>query len=147
MEKRPKGITIIGWLHLVYAYIGFALLGIVFIASVIATLIRISAPSESAMRDIWSIYLNPTYFSGVVTFIVSFVIGRGLLSLKNFARVLAIWMSLYNVAYGITFLSVTRISWGAYPANVSIAVHILTGLIYIIIIYYLTRPKVKEQFK
>jgi len=87
-------------------------------------------------------------FQGVLTYIIfptSYIISAiGLLMLKNWGRLLAIItasMALLTLLFGIVFTFIIKHPIGfSYP--------ILLGFLFpLIIIYYLTRPTIKERFK
>ena len=103
-----------------------------------------------------AILIGPVLLTGFV-FLVAFILiyiitGIGLLRRRNWARFMTMLVSPI-VSYPIalfTFLPIkelfTELPTELSPADILI-VNLVTAAITIGIIYYLTRPKVKEQFK
>lgn len=140
-KKRPKGVTILGWLNLAYSFFGF----FVFCIFCIGALIMIILSKEAQQAPI-ELFLTKNIYVLLANSAIAYMVGRGLLVLKNFTRILAIWLGVYHLLYATGFLYIwiatgfygTRTVAGLFMANISIAS---------CVIFYLTRPKVKEMFQ
>ncbi len=91
------------------------------------------SPAEIAL----DIIMRILFITSPVVFLVTAI---GLLELKNWARILT--MILFPVLIYITSFGVC-ILFDVPP----ILILVICGIFFVLIIYYLTRPKVKEQFK
>jgi len=88
------------------------------------------------IKDIFSVYYTKGAFfvtSNIIGIIVSLAVGYNLLKLKEWARKAVIILSIIGIALGV-FTFVTFCPTKFVPVLAPI------------IIYYFTRPKVKEQF-
>ena len=120
MEKRRSvGVTVFGWLYIVLGVFGV----LAFFQR--NSLIVFSAP-------------------------LSLLSGIGLLKLKEWARILTIILTIVGVLFR-AIIYLRSILLDAMPLNEALIFIIewnfLTWIIAIIIIYFFTRPKVKEQFR
>ena len=71
---------------------------------------------------------------------ISFIFGNGLLHLKKVSRKVILYLNIFSL-FAFPFIAI-RGNLNSKPASVLFGV-----ILYSAIIYYLTRPKVKEQFK
>ena len=116
-KKRSVGVTIFGWLYIVLAVLSFL-------------------PAIGGILE-WQgwFYVISLFIEGALFLII----GVNILRLKNWVRIFLIWLNFILMGYFIigTFFWEPRLLMGI----VSLC-PILLG-----INYFLTRPKVKEQFR
>jgi len=135
-QKRPVGIVV--------CYIVFILLFIM--SLMIAFIAAISGPSQDErIKGPSSLRLLPIFFPIVVS--ISTI---GLWYRQKWGRICSLFVvtvasifiaySLYNILFEVTYETVSQ-------GYTFAAVFASIGIIFLSIIYYLTRPKVKEQFK
>lgn len=127
MEKeRSVGIIIVGWLYIIGA-VGNFIMVLLFTFS--------NAPAEKSLSIFHKVGIkpyDPLIWIGLV------FLGRALLKLQNWARITSIVLnSLACLAVPISFLIKKSLTFGQWVGIV----------IAIFILFYLTRPEVKEQFK
>jgi len=120
METQPRlvGVKILGWYLIISAIIYFIQLLIMAFTT---------APINANILN----YFMPVYWIGM------FFVGRGLLRLKEWARLICLLM------YGLIF-ALLLFLWIRYGFVLAQAIIIAIS---IGIIFYLSRPRVKEQFK
>lgn len=134
-QKRPKGIIVVGILKILYTTVIFLFLVGGGLGGVV-------------------VYLGE--FAGAI-FVYGFTLlyiftAVAILLLKEFARKISICLDLFFLLY---LVIVTAPSYIKYPAAMTRHMFTKAGLILLIVkylipimfIYFLTRPKVKEQFK
>lgn len=127
-ENRLKGITFLGWLYIIT--------GILFLIIVLILPYRVEA-------DQISLFL---FRMGIIGYIFLDVgIGFGLLYLFNAVRILVIIFNSFHIFGGILGLITFLISNEPFQMG-TIFYRILIILIPALIVYYLTRSKVKENF-
>jgi len=142
-KKRSKGVTVLGWLHIVWGFLSLILITI--------TIRMLFSPNT--LRVIRSRFenrfpplsFNPWFFI-LITIIgvfstLSLIIGRGLLDLKEWSRKSAIYLSTFGIIYNLIYLA------RCFSRDLRASSWIGNSIISIIIIYFFTRQKVKEQFK
>ena len=127
-KKRSKGIIILG------VYLLLCTIPAVFAAIIGGMSVsRVGSPPEVAL----DIILHILFITSPIAFLVAAV---GLLELKNWARILTMILSpilMYITCFGVCILF-----------NLPPILMLVTfAILFVIIIYYLTRPKIKEQFK
>lgn len=142
MEKElPRGVKIIGVIHKwLFGVMGFLIgvLALIFVLSPSPQFAeKVIQSGRTIAQDrigwIWSIFLS----------IASFILGNGLLSLKSWGRKGLIYLSVL-----IPILSANKvIRLTIYPELRFILSAIFGLAISIVVIYYLTRPKVKALFR
>lgn len=129
--KRSRGITIIG----IYCIIGAAI-GFIIFYGLFRGLLRSINETEYATRDI-------LYLSGfLIQSILYALFGYKLLNMKNWARRALIYFNGVLIVLG-PFSLINAVTFEP-RIIVSRMVPIVTSLL---VIFYLTRSKVKEQFK
>jgi len=131
-KKRSVGINILGIFFLLCTVPGCG--------------VTIIAAMSSGSPDL---HIRLPLIIAPIVFLAS---GIGIVLLKKWARILAIIISsavsltMFFVAYQSLAILSSHPEWTA--SNVSFAISLLLGgLLFISIIYYLTRPTVKEQFR
>ena len=134
-QKRPVGITILGIYLLLCVIPSFfaAIIGGISGAYII----------KSTLDVVLDIVMRILFITSPLICITT---GVGLLRLKNWARLITMFLSpvLSFIVIGISGIFLDTII----PPNiVSLTIVLGTVIISIGIIYYLTRSKVKEQFK
>lgn len=142
MEKKSLiGLKVLGWLLII---------GIISIYSYIKVLTAPTGISDAVEK--WnSMNINYTSFSytlimvvGIGASIISFIAGILILKLKEIGRKLDIYSSGAFILYGLCVTTYHLIR----KSDMSVIIPFQFSLMfYIVFIYYLTRPKVKEQFK
>ena len=141
MEKKiPTGIRIIGIYHKWWGGV-FAF----FASSIILTTLFFSEFLPQFVNGLkqqgWSILYYKIYLSlGIAIAPISFILGKGILNLKKMSRKGLVYLNIFSL---ITFQFITIKGNSSSGLNSRLLGIILYGAI----IFYLTRPKVKEQFK
>jgi hypothetical protein len=135
---RSKGVTILGWYFIISSAFG-----ILFNSYFLFT-----KPAQVVL-DMWAktYTISPetlikwVSLSGVIRSIILLFIGINILKLKEFWRKMTLYYCI------VIFLEI--ISTFFYSRNIIITFvgHIFTIAINSLIIYFIARPKVKEQFK
>lgn len=131
-KKRSVGITILGSLNRIF----FGFIGL--LMWLFGFFMSFNEEWAKALPGFRSIIMLRIYFIYVIIVSAALMItGHGILKLKEKARIntvyLGIFMLIGNVLFSINYIN----SFG-----------FLMGLIYpCLLIYFFTRPKVKEQFK
>ena len=125
-KKRSKGVTIFGWLYIILSACG--------VMSLIAAIIE------------WQ---GMFYIFAMLAQIIFFLrIGRGLLKLQEWTRK---WIIYLNIIVILLFISRTIWLYVSSPESRLLPIGIMAILttvpILLLIIYFFTRPKVKEQFE
>ena len=141
-KKRSKGVTILGWLNIIVSF---------YIYHYAKTLL-IRERFFEKLEILQSVNINHTSLSyttvniaGVILCVIVFIAGILVLRLKEIGRKLAIYSCIAGLLvamFELIYLLVQR-------SNPVIVLFVLVLLILPagIYIYFLTRPKVKEQFK
>ena len=135
-KKRSVGVTLFGNLYIISGII-------VLILSVINISLLFSPDKLEVMKSQFEAKFSPLSFNPwffvvsiimVAVSIFCLAIGNGLLKLKETARKWVIYLSTFGIIYGLIecFIKGFR-AWNF--------------IIPAIIIYFFTRPKVREQFK
>jgi len=133
-KKRSKGITILGICLLLCA-----------VPALFAALIGMVSQSyaKGVTEVVIDIIMRILFISSPLTFISA---GVGMLNLKNWARIMVMFIfpipSFIAISISGSFLNVIMP-----PDIVSLMTLLGTAVMSLAIIFYLTRPKVKEQFK
>ena len=123
-KKRSKGITILGWYFIIFSIFGFLGNLYFFIGT---------PPLEILLK--W-LFLVQALGSLLLLFI-----GINILKLKELWRKIAICYFAYIL------LLIISISFYSKDIITTLLKHVLEIIIWSFIIYFITRPKVKEQFK
>lgn len=151
-NKRSMGVTIFGWAFIVVSGLSLAKL--------------ITGFMHPLSRE-WLIALPVDTLLRVSMIILTFLSGIGILRLLPWARKLAIWITLISLTYLIISLGPLYLNAQEYlkqiegklslPSGQQISVEyfrrvvVLVGTaffaFYSYIIYFFTRPHIKEQFK
>jgi len=142
-KKRSKGVTIFAWLHRI-----FGILGLILIAIAVRMLFSFNTLRIIRYRfenRFYPLFFKPWFFVLIAITgafcILSLMIGDGLLKLKGWARKWAIYLSVFGIFFNLIY-SVRCFSRGLRPGG-----WIGNFILAFIIIYFFTRPKVKEQFR
>jgi hypothetical protein len=147
-KKKPIGIAIMGWLYSIFG--SWKILSLIFLIFYLIKTGRIYGYPELpanlflTLRD---------YIVNMVLPIAFLISGIGVLQLKNWARILFIIVTGIGLitTLHVLFLSTKLTNLGAYPFYGSERANLFnigfTFMLFVIPIYYLTRPKVKEQFR
>lgn len=136
MEKRLKGVTILGIFLLVCVIPGLML----------AFIGLISGPThpQGALAPILDDATRKAFVSSPLIFLI---VGIGILKLENGARILAIffgWVSLLFVSiFFINFHIMLKVPFDLVNDLTYLAIGIFSSCV----IYYLSQPKVRGQFK
>lgn len=146
MEKRrPKGVTILAFISIVGSLGN--ILGVLTLKGRLLTY----QETHFALPDS---YYSVVLFHDVFFAIAGLVVGIALFKLLKWARFLAIANIIIGLTYGVVFYFVyTRPYIIPYfiktsrPTFIFYIFYIIGVLVAIVIIYYLTRPKVKEMFR
>ncbi|MFH1202168.1 MAG: hypothetical protein V1674_04690 [Candidatus Omnitrophota bacterium] len=139
-RKRSKGVTIFGYWQIIEGLLGLLLCAVV--------IWRIISPHTSEViklrfeRLIYPWHINIWFFILPVIgiSILSFLVGNGLLKLKEWTRKWAIYLAIL----GIVFVFSDLFCRGFRSRLIVRA--IVNVILNVIVIYFFTRPKVKEQF-
>lgn len=125
-KKRSKGITIFGWIYILFSVCG------------LMTLIAGILEGQGIL------YI----FAMLVEIILFLAIGIGLLKLKEWARKFVVYS---NIIVILLFISRTIWLYVVSPESPLFPIGIMAIFtavpILLLIIYFFTRPKVREQFK
>ncbi|MGD9015061.1 MAG: hypothetical protein PVI33_03450 [Candidatus Omnitrophota bacterium] len=142
-KKRSKGVAIFAWLHRI-----LGILGLILIAATIRMLL-----SPNTLRVIryrfenrfYPLSFSPWFFVLIAVIgvfsVLYLMIGSGLLKLKEWSRKWAIYLSVFGIFFNLIY-SVKCFSRDLRPTG-----WIGNFILAFIIIYFFTRPKVKEQFR
>lgn len=141
-SARPLGVTVLGWLLLSFAILLLIVIAIGY--SHPDFLLQWHLISKEATPELQNEALGDFILFGLPSAIASLVIGVGLLALRSWAR----WSLLVFFGLGfcrlamliVAILVVTKTNVTVTP-SLAIATAINGG-----IVYYLTRPRVKDAF-
>ena len=140
-KKRSKGVTIIGNYHKWF----LGVFGICVGSFILAMLIM---PSETYLetlkesgRTLSGNRIAAVHF--LILSVISFILGKNLLLLKKWTRKVTIYFTFYCLLASVTTNINSALSFEL-RSVVNIFFSMATS---IAIIFYLTRPKVKEQFR
>lgn len=131
-KKRSRGVTIFAWYFMITSVVGF--LSNIYLLrnpSSIHTVLQTDIPSYKGQAE--SLELVSLISLGLN--ILVFFIGFNILRLKELWRKITIYYCLFMILYAVVYLSNLKI-------NLLAAVIIF----YIAIIFYFSRPEVKQQF-
>ncbi|OQX54689.1 MAG: hypothetical protein B5M48_00165 [Candidatus Omnitrophica bacterium 4484_213] len=152
MNKRPVGVTILGWSEIVMD-------GLILLLCSIGVILSLSVTQEDFFRLTPFMNRNTVYRSALQTFIFyvpGIIAGISVLKTKEWGRKLIVilnifWLTMVLLpkAYGI--FEFIRMNGTKYLSNFIMGsfkiTTFLTICIYICFIYYFTRPTVKAWFK
>jgi hypothetical protein len=151
MEARSRGVTLLGWFYIIYCSI-FMLTSI---TSIIMTgygsYVLENTPknmSEERSEELsnlqWLVTQNSKnfkdYIGTSIASLIGVIVGVGLLRLKRQAWVFVYFISLFHILRSFHFLFFHR---GVKNPLVTT----ITLVISFVFIYFISRPKVSEQFK
>ena len=144
-KKRSKGITLFAWFYLIGSFL--------IIPAILTMKVRLAAyqATHFILPDSYYYVVQCYYIIGAT---IGLITGIGLLKLWRWARFLPIISAILGYIYSIIFHSVYTSPYTIpyfVQENKPIFMLYIThtiGLLWLaIIIYFFTRPKVKEQFK
>jgi len=127
-DKRATGVSALGYIS--------CIVGICFLIGVI--LMLVPSAFSARFKEGLNIFIAMIF---LVIAVIDLVIGIGLLKLKNWARNITVVLSIL-----ICIFDLLKIFKYIYNPILLISA-LLRPVIAIIIIWYLTRPAVREQFK
>ena len=85
------------------------------------------------------------YTTSILIGLLLFYAGIGLLRLKGWSRKVVIYLNIFWIIYTYSLLIVFKTKF--YNDVIGLLLFVLVNIYFIVPIYYLTRPQVKEQFK
>lgn len=137
MKKRSKGVTILGWFLIITSITGILINAYTFIARPAF----IAKYSSQFYRFDSELIGHITSIIGVAISAFQFILGLNILKLREMWRKIAIYYFLFDILYMLVpmFLLINPIK----GLSGLLANSIINGLL----IYFLTRPKIKEQFE
>ncbi|MDD5679736.1 MAG: hypothetical protein PHI59_00620 [Candidatus Omnitrophica bacterium] len=132
-KERPLEVSIIGWLFILSGFAAFLTLFII-------TFFVNSENSQYLFNCVHYSAYDPIFWVGVI------FLGRGLLKLQKWALLVTTWIAkIFCVVVVILFVVHLL---GIKTLNIIIdGKDTFSLVINLIILYYLTRPDIKEQFK
>lgn len=130
-KKRSIGVTMFGWILILYSIVGLI--------------------KRALFLVNWDFHKGfPLEVTSDWILVLFLIAGVGLVKLKNWGRRLVILAALIKLFFYLKslYLAFTPAYKNATGITISFWISIaIFGIIYLLIIYYFTRPKVKEQFK
>jgi len=147
-KKRSTGITILAWIFIISGIV-LSLPLLLMQHNVVLPQFVVTVASTLAMTSNAFIgLLFPATKAGVILSVlicstIGIVLGIGILKLANIARIVTIFSICIRIFEDI-FISIANVYATDYA---KLFYCVITLLIHIFYIIYLTRPKVKEQFK
>ena len=137
MKNRTKGVTILGWFLIITSITGILINTYTFIARPAF----IAKYSAQLFRFDSELIGQTTSIIGVAISGFKFILGLNILKLKEMWRKLTIYYFLFDIIY--MFLTIFLLINPIKGLGGFLGSSIISGLL----IYFLTRPKIKEQFE
>ena len=140
VKKRSVGVTIFGTIITTFG-------GLPILAYIISVIL---CGTMNKAIDIWAWRNNSISrtLSTYLTCIAFFIIGLGVLKLKNWSRILLIILMSMNIVAAVAglCLAITNV-FNKSLTIPEIGFKFISLLICVFVIFFFTRPKVKEQFR
>ena len=137
MKKRSKGVTILGWFLIITSITGILINTYTFIARPAF----IAKYSAQLLRFDSELIGQITSIIGVAVSGLKFLLGLNILNLKEMWRRITIYYFLFDIIY--MFLTIFLLINPIKGLGGFLGSSIISGLL----IYFLTRQKIKEQFE
>jgi len=137
--ERPTGVTIIAVLYFLgAACLGLAGLGFIVGGSVISAMARSGGPGAAIFAA------GGVFIGGIclVFAILDAALGVGFIKLQNWARILAIVLTVIGVLFGLLGLMTLMVHFAIF----GMAIRLIVLAIQVWILAYLFKPHVKQAF-